>query len=93
MGQRGGNGREETIGRLPFVGVPGMSKIIAFFCQGSTAGKDCLEEIAVQGIICQSDPFGNHNFAHPRAQRLALLRISFLFRGVQTGVSGKGSQS
>ena len=28
---------------------PGISKIIAFFCQGSTAGRDFLEEISVLG--------------------------------------------
>ena len=36
---------------------PRNIKIIAFFCQGSTAGKDILEEILVQGNICQTNPF------------------------------------
>ena len=35
---------------------PGISKIIAFFCQGSVAGKDFLEEISVQRNICPSHP-------------------------------------
>ena len=46
--------------------VPGTSTITAFFCQGSTAGKDFLEEISVQGNICQNHPFGNHPFANPQ---------------------------
>ena len=37
-----------------------MSKIMAFFCQCSTAGKDLLEEISVQGNMCQHQPFGKH---------------------------------
>ena len=53
---------------------PGISKIIAFFCQGSTAGKDFLEEIPVQGKICQNHPFGNHPSANPR-EFLALSRM------------------
>ena len=33
---------------------PGISRIIAFFCQGSTVGRDFLEEMSVQGNICQN---------------------------------------
>ena len=39
---------------------PWNIKIIAFFCRGSTAGKDFLEEILVQGNVCQNPSFGNH---------------------------------
>ena len=42
------------------LGGPGASKIIALFCQVSTAGKDYLEEMSVQGNICQHHPFGSH---------------------------------
>ena len=56
--------------RLPpsFVG-PGVSKVIAFFCQGSTAGKEFLEEISVQGNICQTHPFGKPPFCEPPTSR------------------------
>ena len=37
-----------------------VSKIIAFFCQVGTAGKDALAEISVHRNICQNRPFGNH---------------------------------
>ena len=68
-------GRGETKGRFlkvlakvcsfRFFWGPGISKIIAFFCiwiglQGKT-----LEEISVQGNICQNHPFGNSPFANP----------------------------
>ena len=42
-------------------------KIIAFFCQGSTAGKNLLEEILVQGNTCQNRPFGNHPLRNPES--------------------------
>ena len=71
--------REETKGRfckkkggfgecalIPAFWGRGISKIIAFFCQGSIAGKDFLEEISAQGNICQNHSFGNHHFANPR---------------------------
>ena len=45
---------------------PGVSKIITFFCQGNTAGKDFLEENLVQENICQNHPFGNHPSANPQ---------------------------
>ena len=45
---------------------PGKSKIKAVCCQGSTAGKDVLEEISVHGSICQNRTFGNHPLANPQ---------------------------
>ena len=74
--------REETNGRFckrailanapsfPFFWGPGISKITVFFCQGSTAGKDFLEEISVQGNICQNYPLGNHPLANPDIELL-----------------------
>ena len=41
-------------------------KIIAFFCEGSTAGRDFLEETSLRGNICQNYPFGNNPFVNPR---------------------------
>ena len=52
---------------------PGMSKIIVFFCQASPTGTDFLEEILVQGNICQNQPFGNHPFAKPRTESVYIL--------------------
>ena len=49
----------------------GISKIIAFFCQGSTAGKDHLEEISVQGNICQ-----NHTFGKPHLLRSPITKLT-----------------
>ena len=43
-------GRSWRIHPRSSFGGPGISKIIAVFCQGSTAGKDLSEEIAVRGI-------------------------------------------
>ena len=40
---------------------PGISKSIAFFCLGSTAGKDFLEEANIR----RNHPFGNQPFAKP----------------------------
>ena len=44
---------------------PGNLKIIAFYCQGSIAGKDILDEIQVQGNICQTHPFWKPHFCEP----------------------------
>ena len=45
----------------------GMSKIIAFFCQGGIAGKEFLEDISVQGkIFWWKPPFWTQPFANPR---------------------------
>ena len=52
---------------------PEISKIIAFRLPGSTAGKDPLEEISVQGNICQNHPFGNHPFANPRKKGISAI--------------------
>ena len=49
------------------LGGPGISKIIALFCQGSTAAKDVFEKMSVQGNICQNRPFGSHPLATPRS--------------------------
>ena len=48
------------------------TKIIAFFCQGSTAGKNFLEDISVQGNICQNHPYGSHPSMNPRARVLGV---------------------
>ena len=53
---------------LPLWG-PGISKITACFCQSSTAEKGLLEEMSVQGNICQNHPFGNHPLANPETTR------------------------
>ena len=41
---------------------PGISKIIAFFCQGSTAGEDCLEEIFGTGKHLPKPAFRKNPF-------------------------------
>ena len=51
--------------RSHFLGS-GISKIKAFFCHGSTAGKTFWRKFRYKGDICQNHPCGSHPFAKPR---------------------------
>ena len=46
---------------------PGISKVIAFFSHGSTAGKDFLEEMSVQGTSAKITFWKSPCLAKPRS--------------------------
>ena len=68
--QKGSFVKEAVLADVPsFRQGPAISSSVAFFYKGSIAEKD-LEEMSVQGNICQNHPFGNHPVAKPRNFRI-----------------------
>ena len=57
---------------VPVIGGPGISKIMAFFCQGSTTGKDFLEKLRCRGTAAKTTLLETTLLRTPKKRRKPL---------------------